>query len=137
MYSYGNYYTWHAAIADTTYYTSGDHGTTSICPTGWRLPEGNTTSAGFGKLDVDMGGTGAAQSTEEASNRWRKYPTNFLYSGYFGSSSANGRGSYGFYWSSTCENPSRAYDLLFDSSEVRTLYSARYCGLSIRPIQDV
>ena len=54
-----------------------------------------------------MGGTGAGQSTAEASNRWRKYPANFLYSGYFDSSSALIRGSYGLCWSST------AYDAYY------------------------
>ena len=73
-YSYGNYYTWHAVIADTTHYTSGVHNTTSICPKGWSIPQGDNTNAGFAKLDIDMGGTGATQPTVEASNRWRKYP---------------------------------------------------------------
>ncbi len=103
-YSYGNYYTWAAVIADTTHYTSGAHNTTSICPKGWSIPQGNNTNAGFARLDIDMGGTGAYQSTTEASNRWRKYPANFLYSGSFIYSSTNSRGSYGSYWSSTVHN---------------------------------
>ena len=117
-YSYGNYYTWAAAIADTSDYNSGDHGTTSICPTGWRLPQGNTTTSGFGKLDVDMGGTGSGQSIREASNRWRKYPNNFLCSGYFGTSSASSRGTTGYYWSSTAYYNSNSYHLYLSSSYV-------------------
>ena len=133
-YSYGNYYTWAAAIADTTHYTSGDHGTTSICPTGWRLPQGNTTTSGFRKLDADMGGTGAYQSTREASNRWRKYPNNFLYSGNFYTSSANNRGSYGDYWSSTARDSSSSYYLSLSSSHVYpgTDNYVKYGGRSIR-----
>ena len=133
MYSYGNYYTWHAAIADTTYYSSGDHGTTSICPAGWRIPQGYTTSAGFGKLDVDIGGTGGGQTTREASNRWRKYPNNFLCSGVFYTSSALNRGSYGYYWSSTAYN-NNSYSLYLSSSNVRpgtNSYNKNY-GQSIR-----
>ncbi|MBR2544311.1 hypothetical protein IKF04_03370 [Candidatus Saccharibacteria bacterium] len=117
-YSYGNYYTWAAVIADTTYYTDGDHNTTSICPKGWSIPQGNNTSAGFVKLDIDMGGTGEYQSTAEASNRWRKYPTNFLYSGGFGTSSALARGSYGYWWSSTAYSASRSYGLSMGSTGV-------------------
>ena len=105
-YSYGNYYTWAAVIADTTYYDIGDHNTTSICPKGWSIPQGglDNTNTGFAKLDIDMGGTGAIQSTAEASNRWRKYPTNFLYSGYFANSSAYNRGRDGSCWSSTAHS---------------------------------
>ena len=133
-YSYGNYYTWAAAIADTSDYYSGDHGTTSICPTGWRLPQGNTTTSGFGKLDVDMGGTGAYQGTAEASNRWRKYPNNFLYSGYFSTSSAGYRGSRGSYWSSTANGSVGSYSLFLGSSYVApgTNNSDKSNGRSIR-----
>ena len=134
-YSYGNYYTWAAAIADTTNYTKkDDYGTTSICPTGWRIPQGSTTSSGFGKLDVEMGGTGGSQSTREASNRWRSYPNNFLYSGSFSTSSAGNRGSYGFYWSSTGYGSSNSYYLSLYSSYVRPGTDGHYksSGRSIR-----
>ena len=146
MYSYGNYYTWHAAIADTTHYSSGDHGTTSICPTGWRLPIGaqSTADRSFGALSVALGGpeggatanssstpTGAVMST-----KFRSYPNNFLYSGYFNTSSAGSRGSYGYYWSSTAYNynSSGSYYLYLTSSLVGpgTDYSYKYYGGSIR-----
>ena len=130
-YSYGNYYTWAAVIADTTHYTSGDHNTTSICPKGWSIPQGN---AGFAKLDIDMGGTGASQSTAEASNRWRKYPTNFLYSGYVGTSSAINRGRYGYYWSSPAANANNSYSLRLYSTYVEpgTGYYNKYLGYTAR-----
>ena len=133
-YSYGNYYTWAAVIADTTHYTTGDHNTTSICPKGWSIPQGNNTSVGFAKLDVDMGGTGAEQSAE-ASNRWRKYPTNFLYSGTFYSSSAYDRGSNGDYWSSTGYVSGLTYGLSMKSTYVRPGTSNnlfKYNGFSAR-----
>ena len=46
MYSYGNYYTWHAAIADTKPNETADNSsdTTSICPSGWRLPRSASTT---------------------------------------------------------------------------------------------
>ena len=137
MYSYGNYYTWHAAIADTTYYYSGDHNTTSICPTGWQLPLGDTSTGdieegaadatnkvgGFSYLDRKMGGTGESQSTAAASLRWSKFPNNFLYSGYFNTSSARTRGGYGYYWSSTASNKNLSY----------YSYSLRLYGFNVYP----
>ncbi len=131
-YSYGNYYTWAAAIADTTDYDAGgDYNTTSICPTGWQIPLGDTSTGdieqgesntankvgGFSYLDRKMGGTGAYQSTAADSLRWRKYPVNFLYSGYV-SGSVSSRGSYGEYWSSTAHSSSKAYGLSLASTNV-------------------
>ena len=146
MYSYGNYYTWHAAIADTTYYSSGDHGTTSLCPTGWRLPIGNRSTANmsFGKLSVELGGpadgaTANSSSTPtgaEMSKVFRSYPNNFLYSGYFTTSSASYRGSHGRYWSSTAYDSNYSYSLTLDSTIVRSGTNSynKYDGYSIRCI---
>ena len=147
-YSYGNYYTWHAAIADTTEYTSGDHDTTSICPTGWQIPLGNTSTGdiaqgesdtankvgGFSYLDRKMGGTGQIQTTSADSLRWRKYPVNFLYSGLVSSGSVSNRGSYGYYWSSTAYSSNSAYYLGLSSTNVGpgTYSSIKYVGQSIR-----
>ena len=94
-YSYGNYYTWHAVIADTTNYTDGTHNTTSICPTGWHVPSGNTNGEYY-VLNNNVNAGSASVSTG-----LRSYPTNFLYSGHFHNSSADYRNSFGFYWSST------------------------------------
>ncbi|MBR2741523.1 hypothetical protein IKD98_02100 [Candidatus Saccharibacteria bacterium] len=144
MYSYGNYYTWHAAIADTTYYSSGDHGTTSLCPTGWRLPIGNQSTAtnSFGALSVALGGpeggaTANSSSTPTGavmSKAFRSYPNNFLYSGNFYTSSAYNRGSYGYYWSSTANDINYSYYLSLHSSNVTpgTNYNDKYSGFSIR-----
>ena len=97
MYSYGNYYTWAAAIADITDYSSGDHSTTSICPTGWRIPTGNVAGE-FYALNTAIN-SGAIDSV--ASRRLRAYPNNFVLSGGVTDSSVLGRGSSGGYWSST------------------------------------
>ena len=150
MYSYGNYYTWHAAIADTTHYTSGDHNTTSICPAGWQLPLGNISTGdiaqgaadvankvgGFSYLDRKMGGTGQNQSATADSLRWRKYPANFVYSGgAFGSpSEVKDRGLTGFYWSSTA-NSFFVYSnnlLISDDSVNPTASSPKFYGWPIR-----
>ena len=147
-YSYGNYYTWASAIADTTHYTSGDHNTTSICPTGWQIPLGNTSTGdiaqgesdtanrvgGFSYLDRKMGGTGKNQSTAVGSLLWRKYPVNFVYSGFVSNGSVNLRGSYGSYCSSTAYSSSLAYSLTFGTSGVYPGMGSgsKYLGGSIR-----
>ena len=144
MYSYGNYYTWHAAIADTTYYSSGDHGTTSLCPNGWRLPIGDqsTETNSFGALSVALGGPegGAFASSSSTptgtimSKIFRSYPNNFLYSGNFLKSSAISRGAGGYYWSSTAYSIYTSYFLSLSISDVNpgTDYYNKNHGYSIR-----
>ncbi len=159
MYSYGNYYTWHAAIADLTYNDTNNNSTTStsLCPTGWHLPKGgdksNEANNELWSLVVDgiNGGTKPANYDSEtrpyytgtpegsdASNKLRAYPNNFLYSGYFGSSSAYNRGSYGYYWSSTAFSNNYSYYLSLYSSYVRpgTYGYYKYNGYSIRCVAE-
>ena len=155
MYSYGNYYTWHAAIADTTHYSTNNQSvtSTSICPTGWHLPKGgnksNEANNEFWALIVTgiNGGinpsnyesetrpyyTGTAEAGPVA-NALRAYPNNFVYSGYVGSGSVYNRGSYGFYWSSTAYSGYYAYTMYFLSSGVYpgTYGSNKYYGRTIR-----
>ncbi|MBR3246728.1 InlB B-repeat-containing protein, partial [Candidatus Saccharibacteria bacterium] len=133
VYSYGNYYNWYSATAghgkhtidSTQYIAPGD-----ICPAGWHLPTGGSASAEFGALDVAMGGTGAYQSTAEASNRWRTYPNNFVYSGTVRGSSVAFRNSEGYYWSSSATfNGFGVYHLRLGSSTVYPVsddYNKRY-----------
>ena len=155
MYSYGNYYTWHAAIADLTYNGTNNKSTTntSLCPTGWHLPtggnksnesnnefwslvvggiNGNTKPANYGSSTYPYY-TGTSEGSD-ASNRLRAYPNNFLYSGLFNSLSANLRGSNGYYWSSTAYNDYNSYNLYLYSSNVcpGTNYYTKYYGHSIR-----
>ena len=119
VYSYGNYYNWYSATAGNGTYSKASGNTAGdICPAGWHLPTGGSATAEFGALDVAMGGTGAYQSTAEASNRWRSYPNNFVYSGYVDGSSVDRRGAYGFYWSSSAGYSNYAYNLFFFSSYV-------------------
>ena len=127
-YSYGNYYTWHAVIADTTHYTSGNHSTTSICPSGWHIPTGNT-SGEYYTLN-----TNANSGSTSVSTGLRSYPTNFLYSGNFYTSSASSRGSYGYYWSSTANNANYSYTLYLLSTYVSpgTANVGKYLGNSAR-----
>ena len=137
VYSYGNYYNWYSATAGygnfshitrANYTASGD-----ICPIGWRLPIGKYASSDFRVLDVAMGGTGADQSTAEASNRWRSYPNNYVYSGYVLGSRIWDRNVIGEYWTSSSEDGNTISLLLYDTSVVPFGFSAdSYYGRSVR-----
>ena len=153
IYSYGNYYTWAAAIADTTNYTSGSHNTTSICPTGWVLPRGGNktyeASNDFWSLIVDGINNGTKPANYESSTQpyytgipegsmisiaLRAYPNNFLYPGFFNSSSVDSKGSGGYYWSSTTGHANGSYGLLLGGTYIRpgTNNYNKFSGRSVR-----
>ena len=134
IYSYGNYYNWYTATAGTgTYSQTSGNATGSICPSGWTLPSGGRGGQ-YSSLDSAMGGTGSSQSTAEASNRWRTYPANFLYSADWSGSVADYRGLYGDYWSRTADGSAFARGLYFDAVGVNFVTSdiARQGGLAVR-----
>ena len=155
MYSYGNYYTWHAAIADLTPNTTNNQSTTntSLCPSGWHLPKGgnksNEANNEFWSLVVTGINSGTnpdnyESSTQpyytgtpegsDASNSIRAYPNNFVYSGYVLGGSVSYRGSNGLYWSSTAYSSGYAYYLNLTSSSVYpgTDYYNKYYGRTVR-----
>ena len=151
IYSYGNYYTWAAAIADLNDYASNNASVTntSICPKGWHLPIGgsssNAANSEFWQLGLGVMGTAPSnnsfyQSSETnaagktATAAIRSYPNNFLYSGVVYSGSVGYRGSGGGYWSSTAYSSSYAYNLSLNSSNVNpgTDSNSKYYGRSIR-----
>ena len=150
-YSYGNYYTWTAAIADLNNYTSDNASVTntSICPKGWHLPIGgsssNAANSEFWQLGLGIMGaapsnnnyyqsseTNAAGKTAIAAIR--SYPNNFLYSGLVRSGSVLKQDSGGHYWSSTARSDIYAYFLALDNSSVSpgTAYFEKYEGRTIR-----
>ena len=137
-------------IADTTHYSINNQSATgtSICPKGWHLPTGGTTTASeFGILSNAMGGyqndSGVAQDMTssttptgtEMSKTLRSYPSNFLYSGgVVDDSSVYYRGSHGPYWSSTAYNNGNSCILDLDSSGVipGTNGGGKYFGFTAR-----
>ena len=155
VYSYGNYYTWAAAIADTTHYSTNNQSATgtSICPSGWHLPIGGNKSNesnnefwayivtglnnGTNPANYDSNTqpyyTGTPEGSD-VSNKLRSYPNNFLYSGDVYSGSVGLRGSFGSYWSSTAYSSYYAYYLYLYSTSVYpgTYYYYKYNGRSIR-----
>ncbi len=159
IYSYGNYYTWAAAIADTTHYDTNNQSitNTSFCPSGWTIPRGgnrdNESNSDFWDLVVNGINNGTKPANFDSSNNplyrgtpegdnasiaLRAYPNNFLSSGYLDNSSTNSRGSVGGYWSSTPYAIIYSYYLRFHESYVNpgTRVDNKSFGLSIRCIQN-
>ena len=161
IYSYGNYYTWAAVIADTSYYSTNNQSVTntSICPAGWRLPQGGAKTRiesdddnDFWNLIVDGLNNGTLPNNYSSSTTpyyteadgagpvaklARSFPNNLLYSGYrSNAASVSERGSCGRYWSSTAYSYNRSYDLRLRSSYVYpgTSFNHKYSGLSARCI---
>ena len=164
-YGYGNYYNWPAAIADTNYYYQNNVSVTntSICPTGWHLPQGGqayaegdtsgvnvtgdtSTYRDFYNLGYALVGTTAYENTPNGgrsyyngtnySKLFTTFPNNFVYSGYWKDTYADFRVSYGFYWSSSASSSDFAYYLEFSSSGVYpgVNRNKKSSGLSVRCI---
>ncbi|MBQ3465069.1 hypothetical protein IJH15_02510, partial [Candidatus Saccharibacteria bacterium] len=149
VYSYGNYYSWPAALANTNYYNSltatdsngktSETANTSICPSGWRLPYGLTygngnTPGGFYYLNYRLNNNSNITDAT-SSNIFRSYPNNFVLSGY----TTNITTTEGYYWSST-NSPyygSSAYDFSITKKRISVSgYDYKYKGKSIRCVSD-
>jgi uncharacterized protein (TIGR02145 family) len=141
-YSYGNYYTWSAAMANTTAYISstGESGSessdTSLCPTNWTLPTGGSATKDFGNLSQQYGGSGSGQSGTAGtmmSERFRAFPNNFLYASSFSGSSIYDRGRSGYYWSRSAEDDYYSVNLSLESKYFYPFNgSSKHYGLSVR-----
>lgn len=140
LYSYGNYYNWAAAMANTNYYTgssTSEAAGTSICPSNWHLPSSGATTKEYGVLSQRYGGTGGVQSGtgtgDTMSNRFRSFPNNFLYSGYFDDSSARSRSARGDYWSRSANSYNQSCRLYLGSTSLEPSYcTVKYDGFSVR-----
>lgn len=141
LYSYGNYYSWAAAMANTNNYvgsSNSEAANTSICPFNWHLPSSGTTTAEYGTLSRSYGGTGSNQTNESSfgdvmSNRFRSFPNNFLYSGNIGGKTFYDRGKEGTYWSRSSKASADANILYFYSIYLGpSLPNTKYQGQSVR-----
>ena len=139
VYSYGNYYNWPAAMANTSIMNTSnfsEYAGSSLCPAGWRLPTGGTAASG---KDYNTLVTALNVPTNDSTNL-RKYPNNFIYSGIYSSSNAQSQGTTGVYASSSANNDSSYYSLNFydtstqHSSTVAT--RQKVVGTVIRCIKD-
>lgn len=129
--TWGGFYSWHTATAGTgTYAMSSGNASNSICPKGWRLPTGGSSSD-FADLVNAYGGN---NSTGSSNLRATPVP-NFQYSGLVwndGDGLAY-QGSDGYYWSSTAGNSYNAYYLYLSSSiAYPAYYFDKYYGYSVR-----
>ena len=125
VFSYGNYYSWAAAINSTESF-SDKAVSTSICPSGWRLPSSNNYSTLSSRLNTNT-------SNSNSSNIWRSYPNNFLLSGVYLSTSPRSRGDLGDYWSSKSSRVSYALTFDFKSSTLRpSVQGNKYLGHTVR-----
>ena len=155
-YHVGNYYNWSAAVATnntSSYTTDLTVVPNSICPAGWRLPNGLTKNAGvttiteFNKLALANGitnGTTTAHSSESdravnvgwttnGFNNFRANPFYFVRSGFLSGSTLVGYGTYGGLWSSTVRSASWGYYLGFNSGGLYpATQSDRYNGFPVR-----
>ena len=103
IYSYGNYYSWAAAIADTGYYGGSTNNqtvtTSSLCPTGWHLPSGGHAYASDDTGTVNV--TGKPETYREfynlgykimGSNKTAYEDTEYYGTSYYSSSTTNANG---------------------------------------------
>ena len=157
--SYGHYYTWSSAIADTSYYPDDNvlADQSSLCPASWTLPvAGNDnynsrnnylllSNAVVGELPNDnwianrsryYNKEGSSIGTL-ASKAMRSFPNNFIYSGNISGSSNSGKGVNGYYWTSTNASSHYAYSFNLNANAVYpgTNFSAKTDGISIRCIK--
>ena len=117
--TYGNYYNWYTATAGTGLGTMSSASTTdltnasaSICPKGWRLPDGGESpTKSFYALDRALGGDGTNRTDATQRNKFINSPYNFPYSGnyhYSGSSNMN-QGSAGRWWTRSAHDTVTGY----------------------------
>ncbi len=159
IYGYGNYYTWPAAVANTTanYNMNAITDATSICPLGWRMPSGGNKDieleSDYWNLIVNGINNGVKPNNYSSFDRsyysgtvegvaiseiLKHFPNNFVLSGYYSFDSAANRGSVGSYWTSVSSINAGSYSMNIRSNRVDpgTAYSSKYRGYSIRCLRD-
>ena len=154
LYSYGNYYNWYSATAGHGTYSTvaGVTTTGDICPAGWHLPTGHTTSATvsgeFGLLSDSLGGYKYANNVSRPMNtsttptvtimlqRVRHFPNNIVYSGIVRAGSLDNRGSTGSLLSSMAAANDTDHNLNFNSDGIALGIGTgpKYNGNAIRCI---
>ena len=142
--SYGDYYNWYAATAETgTFAQTSGEATDSLCPAGWQLPvngsDNGTTDKSWRKLLFNVTEGYGLSNNAKSSQTMRQIPLSIPFSGYYswGSGVLGVRGSYGFFWSSTARsNGTSAYNLDFTSTNVNPQSSGnKVSGSTVRCVQ--
>ncbi len=117
-FSYGVYYNWYTATAGKGTLEQSIPGASSdgdLCPANWRLPASAGDVGDYSILDRSYGGTGKNQNTGSigttASNRWRTYPLNFIYSGEQKASGPYNRGNSGSFTTLNTQSGERTINM--------------------------
>ncbi len=159
---YYNWYTATAGAGNSSFTTNNQSVNTSICPKGWTLPTGGSTSnvnttstwTNFYGLFRNMGltisntnlkpgyaeytnwGSGDLNTVQNATDSNSKVIYNFKYTGYVYNGSLNYGTDRGYWWSSTAYSARSAYGLSIYSSYVYpgTVAFYRYFGIAVRCI---
>ena len=128
-YHVGNYYNWPAAIAsnDASGMTSRlDIAENSICPAGWKLPEG-FPGYDYGHLFSDSGVISGMSTDSYATDGFKKIRSNPLYlvraglinnTGLVFSVLYTGGNAHGYYWTSSAGNEYYSDRVIFDRNSV-------------------
>ncbi len=136
---YGGYYSWYTATAGTgtAAMTSGE-ASSSICPKGWKLPtqaeyttlkHKGAAKRGIWDSDSVTSGYWIGASTDNATGG-AFWPAA---GGYINDSVPDGVDTYGYYWSSTANDSSYAYRLIFYNTSMPYLSGYnKYAGFSVR-----
>ena len=154
-YLVGNFYNWTAAIASNdsqpiaSQYTVADN---SICPAGWRLPNGLTNPSGSQVVQSEFnsmltvagiaGGTDLTGGTNVTYasggfNKITSLPYSFSRFGSVSDSTMYNVGGLGYWWSSTASSASYGYSLRMNSSGLWPAGSdARLYGFSVRCVAE-
>ena len=146
-YHAGNHYNWSAAVAsnDTSAHTAQyDKAPNSICPRGWRLPQGPTSidhHSDFEYLLAAHNIKNAGSSTNYLTDGFNKVRTNPLYfvrSGATYDYSQKELGFAGHYWTSTIDSSQYAYSLSFYTTSItgQRAVSQRWLEFAVRCLAD-
>lgn len=155
-YHIGNYYNWNAAVAINTSSAYMDDlyaMPNSICPAGWRLPNGlagengNETITESNQLALAYGATTGTTTlhnsgvttqenvgwTPNGFYNWRTSPLYFIRSGFILNSTFYSFGIFGYLWSGTSQSRTMSYYTEFYQDELNPAYQyIRAVGFPIR-----
>lgn len=145
-YHAGNLYNWSAAVASnntsslTTQYTQAPN---SICPKGWRLPYGPTSSSDYTDFNdllaahgiINYGASGSNVYLSNGFVNIRANPLFLTRSGFCYSGGHNTSGANSYYWSSGIAANVKAFTLSFTADWVDPPYNyEHFHGFSVRCI---
>lgn len=130
---YGGYYTFNAATAGTGANVTGYYKDvpSSICPKGWRLPNGDAYSSD-NDFKILNDALGNSSGSEQVAKWTAPDGPAFLRAGRLEDSNAYYQNGGGYYWYATSYGSDLAYILKFESTYVSLTTYARSAGFPVR-----